>query len=156
MKKILYLHGLGSKPGGVKPEFMKKLGFRVINPSLPDESFDESVRIARSCIDEYSPDLIIGSSRGGAIAMAVGSSSSPLLLICPAWKKFGVSLPSGDFSNTTILHSETDEIVPLNDSKYLHDEFGASLISCGDGHRMIDDAALKTLKSVVHSVLFRK
>jgi hypothetical protein len=153
MRKILYLHGLGSKPGGVKPEFMKRMGFRVINPSLPDESFDESVRIARSCIDDHSPDMIIGSSRGGAVAMAAGSSK-PLVLICPAWKSFGVTLPSGDFSNTTILHSETDEIVPIEDSKYLHDEFGASLISCGVGHRMIDDAALKTLKSVINSVLF--
>jgi hypothetical protein len=153
MKKILYLHGLGSKPGGIKPEFMKCLGYEVINPALPDEDFDESVRIARSCIDENSPDLIIGSSRGGAVAMAAGSRGPPLVLICPAWEKFGGTAPGG-LSNTTILHAKNDKIVPYEDSKYLHDEFGVSLISCGDGHRMIDDDALKTLKSVIHGVLF--
>jgi hypothetical protein len=45
--KILFLHGTGSKPGDVRASYLIKHGHDVLNPSLPDDNFEEAVRIAR-------------------------------------------------------------------------------------------------------------
>ena len=45
--KILFLRGWLSKPGGVKATFLASHGHQVVNPTLPDEDFDEAVRHLR-------------------------------------------------------------------------------------------------------------
>jgi hypothetical protein len=44
---ILYRHGWQSTHGGVKPTYLKDHGREVLNPALPDDDFDEAVRIAQ-------------------------------------------------------------------------------------------------------------
>ena len=51
--KILFLHGWTSIPGGTKPTYLKDHGHTVINPALPDEDFDEAVRIAQAEYDQH-------------------------------------------------------------------------------------------------------
>ena len=67
--KVLFLHGWNSVVGGVKPTFLKDHGHEVINPALPHEDFAEAVRIAQAEFDKHRPQVIVGSSRGGAVAM---------------------------------------------------------------------------------------
>jgi hypothetical protein len=52
---ILFLHGWQSVPGGVKPTFLKDHGHTVINPKLPDEDFEEAVRIAQAEFGQHRP-----------------------------------------------------------------------------------------------------
>ena len=52
--KILFLHGWTSTPGGKKPTFLKDTGHEVLNPALPDEDFEEAVRIAQAEYDHIS------------------------------------------------------------------------------------------------------
>jgi hypothetical protein len=87
--KILYLHGGNSVPGGVKPTNLARHGHEVINPKLPDEDFSEAVRIAQAEFDKHRPDVVVGSSRGGAVALNIDSGEAWLVLLCPAWKKYG-------------------------------------------------------------------
>src|SRR5581483_5709189 len=87
--KILFLHGWQSIPGGVKPTYLAQHGHLVLNPKLPDEDFDAAVRIAQYELDTHRPDVVVGSSRGGAVAMNVQSGDTPLVLLCPAWKRWG-------------------------------------------------------------------
>ena len=87
--KVLFLHGWQSVPGGVKPTFLAQHHYEVINPRLPDEDFVEAVRIGQAEFDKHHPDVIVGSSRGGAVAMNLNSGNTPLVLLCPAWKKYG-------------------------------------------------------------------
>ncbi len=84
--KILFLHGWHSVVGGVKPTFLKEAGHQVINPKLDDDDFDQALQTAQAEFDRHSPDVIVGSSRGGAVAMNIKSASTPLVLLCPAWK----------------------------------------------------------------------
>ena len=72
--KILFLHGWQSVPGGVKPTFLAQHGHEVINPKLPDEDFDEAVRIAQAEFDKHQPQVVVGSSRG---AEAVPATPAP-------------------------------------------------------------------------------
>ena len=69
--KVLFLHGLNSKPGGAKAQALKAAGFDVLNPALPNEPFNISVKIAQDVVNCDRPDVIVGSSRGGAVAMAI-------------------------------------------------------------------------------------
>jgi len=146
--KVLFLHGLESSPGGAKVEHLLDLGHTVFNPALPKNDFEESVRIAQEEVDTNRPDVIVGSSRGGAVAMAVDRAGARLVLIAPAWQRFGgtASVPPG----TMVLHCTTDDQVPFSDSEKLQ---GASLIPCGEGHRMIDPNALESLGHAVEGTL---
>ena len=87
--KILFLYGWQSVPGGVKPTFLKNHGHEVINPKLPDDDFAEAVRIAQAEFDTHRPQVVVGSSRGGAVAMSIDSGGARLVLLCPAWMKYG-------------------------------------------------------------------
>ncbi len=106
---ILFLHGWTSVPGGRKPTFLKDAGHTVLNPALPDDDFEEAVRIAQVEYDQHHPDVVVGSSRGGAVAMNIESVDTPLVLLCPAWKKWGTAKTVK--ANTTILHSRADDVV---------------------------------------------
>ena len=61
MTTILFLHGWQSVPGGVKPTFLAQQGHTVINPKLPDEDFEEAVRIAQAEFDKHQPQVVVGS-----------------------------------------------------------------------------------------------
>src|SRR5207247_738476 len=104
--KTLFLHGWRSVPGGVKPTYLAHHGHEVMNPKLPDEDFAEAVRIAQEEFDKRHPDVIVGSSRGGAVAMNLRSDDTPLVLLCPAWKKHGTARTVK--RTTVILHSRAD------------------------------------------------
>src|ERR1700683_1721898 len=93
--KILFLHGWQSVPGGVKPTFLAQHGHIVINPKLPDEDFTEAVKIAQEEFDKHQPQVVVGSSRGGAVAMNISSGDARLVLLCPAWKKWGTARTVG-------------------------------------------------------------
>jgi hypothetical protein len=118
-------------------------GHEVINPKLPDEDFTEAVRIAQEEFDKHQPQVVVGSSRGGAVAMNINSGSAKVVLLCPAWKKFGTikKVKPG----TVILHSRADDVVPFADSEELVRNSGAALIEVGTDHRLADPEPLKEM-----------
>ena len=148
--KILFLHGLESQPGGKKATFLKENGHEVSNPALPKEPFDISVKIAQDVINFEKPDVVVGSSRGGAVAMAANTKGCRVILIAPAWKKFKVT--SSVEPGTIILHSESDDIVPFEDTQELfRKNTGLEVIACEDNHRMSSDETLRKILECVNS-----
>ena len=154
--RILFLHGWQSTPGGLKPTHLKVHGHAVLNPALPDDDFDAAVRIAQAEYDQAQPDVVVGSSRGGAVAMNIDSKDTPLVLLCPAWKRWGSATRVKP--NTVILHSRADEVVPFADSEELVRNSGLpseSLIETGADHRLADEASLAKMADVVEAVAGR-
>jgi hypothetical protein len=144
--RILFLHGWQSIPGGVKPTFLARHGHEVINPKLPDEDFEEALRIAQVEFDTHRPDVVIGSSRGGAVAMNIDSSDARLVLLCPAWKKWGTARTVKP--GAEILHSRADDVVPFADSEELVRNSGlprAALVEVGNDHRLADAEPLEIM-----------
>lgn len=156
--KILFLHGWQSVPGGVKPSFLAEHGHTVLNPALPNEDFDEAVRIAQAEFDRHHPDVIVGSSRGGAVAMNVQAADTPLVLLCPAWKKWGAVKQVQ--ATTTILHSRADDVIPFAHSEELAKASrlpAQSLVEIGNDHRLADPEPLRAmLQACERAALGRK
>jgi hypothetical protein len=154
--KILFLHGWTSKPGGVKPTYLANHGHEVLNPALPDEDFPAALRIAQALVDQHQPDVIVGSSRGGALAMSLHAGRTPLVLLCPAWKKYATARTVGP--NTTILHSRADDVVPFADSLELLRTSGlptSVLIEVGSDHRLADPESLAAMLAACQQAVAR-
>ena len=112
MKKIVYLHGLESEPGGTKVSFLATKG-AVYAPAMDYKTLD---------LDEFiytlgMPDLIIGSSMGGYVADIIGSRLGvDVLLFNPALHSREID-PDYEYYNnkykrTIILGTEDDVIDP--------------------------------------------
>jgi hypothetical protein len=144
--KILFLHGWHSVPGGLKPSFLAQHGYEVMNPALDDEDFDEAVRTAQVEYDRHHPDVILGSSRGAAVAMNIDSGSIPLVLLCPALKRWGST--TAVKPGTVILHSKADDVFPITDSRELlraSELPESALIVVATDHRLADPGPLKAM-----------
>jgi hypothetical protein len=141
--KILFLHGWHSVPVGVKPTYLKDHGHEVINPALDDDDFDAAVATAQAEFDKHDPQVIVGSSRGGAVAMNINSGDAKLVLLCPAWKKFGTARTVKP--GTVMLHSKADDVIPFADSEELAKNSGATLIEVGTDHRLADREPLEAM-----------
>ena len=139
----LFLHGWRSVPGGVKPTYLAQHGHTVINRKLPDDEMEEAVRIAQAEFDLHQRQVVVGSSRGGAVAMNIKSGAAKLVLICPAWKKFGTAKTVKP--GTVILHSRADDVIPFADSEELAKNCVAALIEVGTDHRLADQEALEMM-----------
>jgi hypothetical protein len=172
MLTILFLHGWNSVPGGVKPSYLRDHGHIVVNPKLPDDDFDAALAIAQAEFDRYRPDVVVGSSRGGALALALECGDTPLVLLCPAWRKFGPGRnpPAATVGNSpaevvaatgppalnpptlrpsgVVLHSRADDVVPYADSEELVRASGlpaSALIEVGTDHRLAEPEPLAAM-----------
>ncbi len=141
--KILFLHGWHSVPGGVKPTYLKEHGHEVINPALDDDDFTSAVKTAQAEFDKHQPHVVVGSSRGGAVAMNINSGSAKLVLLCPAWKNWGTA--SNVNPGTVILHSRADDVIPFAHSEELAKSSEATLIEVGNDHRLADPEPLSVM-----------
>lgn len=147
---VLFLHGWTSVPGGVKPTYLASAGHTVINPALCDDDFAEAVRIAQAEFDRHRPEVVVGSSRGGAVAMNIASPTARLVLLCPAWKSWGSATTVKP--GTLLLHSPADDVVRFADSQELLARSGlpaSALIVVGTNHRLADPEPLAAMLAAV-------
>jgi hypothetical protein len=124
-------------------------GHEVINPALDDDDFDSAVGTAQDAFEQHQPQVVVGSSRGGAVAMNINSGNAKLVLLCPAWKNWGTAKTVR--LGTLILHSRADDVIPFADSEELARSSGAKLIEVGSDHRLADPVPLMVMLASVES-----
>lgn len=148
--KVLFLHGLWGQNSS-KPSFIKSLGFDVESPILSDWDFFKSIEVAQKSFNDYRPDIVIGSSRGGAVAMNIDTLDVPLVLLAPAWPYFGSENKCK--SNSVIIHSKNDEIISIEDSIDLAKRCNCKLIMAGENHRLNCIEAKEAIKTALDFAL---
>jgi hypothetical protein len=144
--RTLFLHGFSGQPNGSKYEALRAAQPALeLHPPLalpfPDRipegllekakallglrsMLKECQRIAQEAVDAFRPDVIVGSSMGGALAIQLSTSAS-LVLIAPATRIRWLPPGIGPFPDrpvppeTIILHSSGDDLVPLEASERL-------------------------------------
>lgn len=116
IKKIVYLHGLESKAGGPKVDFLATKGM-VYAPEMDFETLDLEKLMGKI----GKPDIIIGSSMGGYIADILGSQLGvDVLLFNPALHSRsiefdfdgGTGYGNKNYKRTIILGTKDDVINP--------------------------------------------
>jgi hypothetical protein len=78
--------------------------------------------------------------------MNIDSGEAKLVLLCPAWKKWGTARTVRP--GTVILHSRADDVVPFAASEELVSNSGlppSALIEVGTDHRLADPEPLATM-----------
>ena len=84
--------------------------------------------------------------------MSINSGDTPLVLLCPAWKKWGTARTVEP--GTVILHSRADDVVPFADSEELAKNSVATLIEVGTDHRLADPEPLRRMLEACESGQF--
>ncbi|KAJ9466550.1 hypothetical protein DIPPA_21049 [Diplonema papillatum] len=131
-------------------------------------SYEKTLRIARAAIEKEAPDLLVGFSWGGALAVHClldGTYAGPCLLLAPAYQKLlllqGGELPFAQSSGTPssrvlILHCPDDPITPVADSRELADllpNCALRVVPPGQGHRLLGTIEDGTLSEAVDEML---
>ena len=97
MMRILFLHGLESKPGCEKVQLLQSLGHIVQSPKIEykdDKSYENLYKLTKH--NNY--DVIIGSSMGGWFAWNLGKELGvPVLLLNPALHSRSVNPAIGEW-----------------------------------------------------------
>lgn len=150
MRKVLFLHGWSSD-GGTKSAFMRSLGYDVLTPPLSDWFFSRAIAQAQAAYNVFHPDVIVGSSRGGAVAMNMDSGDTPLILLAPAWRRWGKA--TSVKKNCVVIHSPHDKIVAYEDSVELCEASSVRLITAGVDHRLNCWEGRRALKEALAEML---
>ncbi|MBY0523624.1 MAG: alpha/beta hydrolase [Gemmataceae bacterium] len=149
--RILFLHGWSST-GSAKSAFLRSLGHDVLTPRLSNWSFRRAVRTAQKALDQFRPAVVVGSSRGGAVAMNMETDDTPLILLAPAWRRFGRA--NRVKPSSIIIHSLHDDTIPFSDSLRLSSQSpDALLLAAGQDHRLNCPQARKALAWALESLV---
>jgi hypothetical protein len=124
--------------------------------------FQRSLDVQRELLRKNQVDAVVGSSFGGAVALALlasGEWRGPTVLLCPAHRLFAaraqtqpLELPS-DSGPVVVVHGRQDETVPIEHSRALVAGTSARSIEVDDDHRLTATATPENLRAWVDSAL---
>lgn len=139
--RVQFAHGLESSPHGDKARALAR-DFDLCAPAMDTRDFESCVRVHAEALQAFRPELLVGSSFGGAVAVALlarGLYRGPTLLLAQAAARYVAApvLPEG--VRVTLVHGVRDEVVPVADSRALARTGTVSLvelIEVDDDHRL--------------------
>lgn len=142
---LVWAHGLWGSPNGSKVTAIRESGIEVISPDFNEMELIDRVELLKETI-EIGNVVLAGSSWGG-LACALTAIQIPeklkgLLLLAPALhypespNDEPEKLIAPDNVPVTIIHSTTDDIVPISASKNYIERSGnnVQLIEVEDNH----------------------
>lgn len=153
--RVQFIHGLEGHPQGTKALFLAER-FEARTPSMNTSDLEGSIETQALALQSFRPDVLVGSSFGGAVAVALlsrGLWRGATVLLCPAAELIGVepTLPPG--VAVTVVQGVDDDIVPMAHSEALAATGTPELVRLvrvRDGHRLqtiVDDGSLAALVS---------
>ena len=150
---LVWAHGLWGSPNGSKVTAIRESGIEVISPDFNEMELIDRVELLKETI-EIGNVVLAGSSWGG-LACALTAIQIPeklkgLLLLAPALhypespNDEPEKLIAPDSVPVTIIHSTTDDIVPISASKNYIERSGnnVQLIEVEDNHVLEDSIEL--------------
>jgi hypothetical protein len=119
--RVQFAHGLESSPQGSKAKLLAQ-HFEACTPSMDTRDFESCVGVHAGTLARFRPHLLIGSSFGGAVVVALLQRNlwrGPTLLLAQAAVHYhpGVRLPAG--VRVTLVHARQDDTVPCEHSRLL-------------------------------------
>jgi uncharacterized protein len=119
--RVQLIHGLEGSPQGAKAQYLGR-HFDLVALAMDTRDFPACVAVQGAALSERAPDVLVGSSFGGAVAAALlasGEWKGPTVLLAPAVGHFGVDakLPLG--VPVIVVHGTKDELLDIEVSRAL-------------------------------------
>ena len=149
--RVHFIHGLEGSPSGSKARLLAR-HFEAVTPAMDTSDFEGCVAQHAALLAEgRAPDVLVGSSFGGAVAVALlqrGHWSGPTLLLAQAALLHGLpaELPPG--VPVWVAHGSGDDLVPPSHGRRLAaagDPAHVRLIEVDDDHSLhasVEDGSL--------------
>ena len=147
--RVQFAHGLEGSPQGTKARLLSA-NFDARTPAMDTSDFEACVAVHRHELASFRPDVLVGSSYGGAIAVALlqsGEWSGPTLLLAQAALQLGLpaELPrNAAVGPVWLVHGHRDDVIDPEDSRRLAAAGPASrvrLIEVDDDHPLNESVA---------------
>jgi dienelactone hydrolase len=119
--RVQFIHGLEGNPQGTKARTLAA-HFDAATPAMDTSDFEACVALHAEKLRRFEPDVLVGSSFGGAVAVALLQREhwrGPTLLLAQAALRQGLRarLPGG--VPVWLVHATADDVVPIADSRKL-------------------------------------
>jgi predicted esterase len=119
--RIQFIHGLEGSPQGAKARLLSR-HFDTLTPAMDTSDFEACVALQADALANFRPDVLVGSSFGGAVAVALlqrGLWRGATLLLAQAALRRGAraGLPGG--VPIWLVHGLRDELIDIEDSRRL-------------------------------------
>ena len=142
---LIWAHGLWGSPNGSKVTAIRESGIEVNSPDFNNMELDERVNILNELVSKE--EVVLAGSSYGGLACALVAQQQPkqikgMLLLAPALhlpeapNNVPENLIAPENIPVIIIHSTTDDIVPISASKdYLErSKENVKLIEVDDNH----------------------
>ncbi|HEY6559442.1 MAG TPA: YqiA/YcfP family alpha/beta fold hydrolase [Polyangiaceae bacterium] len=155
--RVLFVHGLESSPQSSKAVFLAE-HFTALTPAMDTSDFEGCVALQAREIAAFRPDVVVGSSFGGAVVVALLERAAwrgPTLLLAPAQRHYPVAerLPEG--TAVYIVHGTRDDVVSIDGSRSLAQSGTPALVrlvEVDDEHRLQSLVTSGRLAELVRAV----
>lgn len=138
--RVQFAHGLESSAHGEKARYFAE-HFDACTPAMDTSDFESCVAVHAGTLMSFKPDVLVGSSFGGAVVVALLMRKlwrGPTLLLAQAALHYNpaAQLPAG--VPVVLAHGLEDEIVPLDHSRRLAATApgSATVVEYQAGHRL--------------------
>ena len=128
--RVQFIHGLEGSPAGAKAQLFAA-HFTAVTPAMDTHDFPACIELHRTTLASFRPDILIGSSFGGAVAVALLQRQAwrgPTLLLAQAalCYRLPAQLPEG--VPIWLVHGRRDDVVSIEDSRTLARSGTAGLV----------------------------
>jgi hypothetical protein len=155
--RVQFAHGLESSPGGTKARILAE-HFDAITPAMDTRDFESCVAVHDAALRSFRPDVLVGSSFGGAVAVELlrrGLWRGPTLLLAQAALRERPDARLPESVAVWLVHGRRDEVVDPDESRRLAATGSPGfvrLIEVDDDHRLTASVAAGRLAAWVREL----
>jgi len=155
--RVQFIHGLEGSPQGNKARLFAET-FDAVTPAMDTSDFAGCVEIQAGVLESFRPEVLVGSSFGGAVAVALLQSGrwlGPTLLLAQAALRAGLPAELPEGVRIWLIHGRADDIIDIDDSRVLARSGTPGmvrLIEVDDDHPLVATTTHGRLVSVVREL----
>jgi pimeloyl-ACP methyl ester carboxylesterase len=137
--RVQFIHGLESSPQSTKATVLAE-HFEALTPAMQTDDFEGCVATQYEALTTFRPDVVVGSSFGGGVAVALlqrGLWTGPTLLLAQAALRQGHAAELPEEVPIWLVHGTRDDIIDPEESRVLAQAGSADyvkLIEVDDDH----------------------
>lgn len=116
--RVQFAHGLEGSPQGSKARLLAA-HFDARTPAMDTADFEACVRVHEACLEQFRPHVLVGSSFGGAVAVALLARSlwrGPTLLLAQAALRYDAQARLPDDVTVWLVHGLRDTLIDPEES----------------------------------------